>query len=179
MMVQLPPDINQTRNQSKVLETHPEAYLYVFLYGIGINIIRKEKYNFRHTNHSFIRPMQLQLLLLPFFVEIVLSPNLEVFSAESLWARLKLKNRSKNGPSSCQLLHRLHYHSNLVVTVVWKPDISIVVCINEPNYCSRSWQIIFLNRVSALVQFSYLESISHAEPHIIENIHPNSVRSRA
>src|SRR5918997_3051860 len=92
---------------------------------------------------------------------------------------LKIKNRSKNGPSSCQLPHRLHYHSNLVVTVVWKPDISIIVCINESNYCSRSWQIIFLNRVSALVQFSYLESISHAEPHIIENIHPNSVRSRA
>jgi hypothetical protein len=30
MMVQLPPNINQTQNQSKVLETHPEAYPYAF-----------------------------------------------------------------------------------------------------------------------------------------------------
>jgi hypothetical protein len=31
------------------------------------------------------------------------SPNLEVFSAESLWVPLKLKNVEKNGPSASNI----------------------------------------------------------------------------
>src|SRR5688572_22776858 len=77
-----------------------------------------------------------------------------------------------------QLLRRLHYHPNLVVIVVWKPDISILISIDKSNYCSWSWQVIFLDRISTLIQFSYLESISHAEPHIIENVNPNAIRAR-
>src|SRR5688500_16360253 len=78
-----------------------------------------------------------------------------------------------------QLLRRLHYHPNLVVIVVWKPDISIIIRIDKSNYCSWSWQVIFLDRVSTLIEFSYLVSISHAEPQIIENVDPNRIRARS
>jgi hypothetical protein len=81
--------------------------------------------------------------------------------------------------NSRRLLRRMHYHPDLVVVVVWKPNISILISIDKSNYCSCSWQVILLGRVSSLIQFGYLESTGHAEPHIIEKIDPNRIRVRA
>src|SRR5215210_6936020 len=76
------------------------------------------------------------------------------------------------------VLGLLDYHSNLVIAIVRKPEVSIAISINESNYCSWSWQIILMQHARSLIKFAHLGGIGHTKPYIIVNINPYSIGPR-